>query len=136
MQKGDIHPLKPIQSGGGECSPAAPKNATLPESCGGDTRGKCNLSRNPPTCSCLTNWTGPHCLNQVAYDDVIWDPLDTWADLGFRGPSLKGPMGVMLTAFVLFAIIVAPIVLNNKKEKRRRMKGYSRVPEYGRRVGA
>lgn len=135
MQKGDVQPLKPIHSGGGECSPAAPKNATLPQSCGGDTRGKCDLSRNPPTCSCLTNWTGPHCLNPVAYDDIVWDPVDTWADLGFHGPDLKGPMGVMLAAFVLFAIIVAPIVFNNKK-KRRRMKGYSRVPEYERRVGA
>jgi len=74
-------------------------------------------------------------LNPVAYDDIVWDPVDTWADLGFHGPDLKGPMGVMLAAFVLFAIIVAPIVFNNKK-KRRRMKGYSRVPEYERRVGA
>eukprot|EP00985_Skeletonema_marinoi_P002287 scaffold946_cov165-Skeletonema_marinoi.AAC.1 len=133
MQKGDLQPLKPIQNGGGECSVAAPMNATLPQSCGGTTRGKCDVSRNPPTCSCLSNWTGPYCLSQAANDDVIWDPVETLADLGFRGPNLKGPMGVMLAAFILFAVTVAPIVLNNKKKRR---KGYSRVPDYERLVGA
>ena len=133
MQKGDVHPLKPIQNGGGGCSPVAPKTESLPESCGGDTRGKCDSSRNPPSCYCVANWTGPHCLNPIGYDDIIWDPVDTWADLGFRGPSLKGPAGVMLVAaFIAFVIIVAHVVLN---KKRRRMKGYSRVPEYEGRVG-
>ena len=145
MQTGDVHPLKAIRKGGGECSPVAPKNETLPQSCGGENvygtvhgriinRGKCDSSRNPPTCSCTANWTGPHCLNPVAYDDIIWDPVDTWADLGFRGPSLIGPTLVMLVvACIGFVIIVGHVVL---KKKESRMKGYSRVPEYERRVGA
>ena len=70
MQKGDVHPLKPIQNGGGGCSPLAPKTESLPEPCGGDTRGKCDSSRNPPSCYCVANWTGPHCLNPVGYDDI------------------------------------------------------------------
>ncbi len=136
MQKGDVQPLKPIKKGGGECSVAAPMNESLPQSCGGPTRGKCVVSRNPPICSCLANWTGPYCLSQVAYDDVIWDPVETLADLGFRGPELKGFMGVVLAAFLLFGVVVAPIVWNSKKKKRRTRNGYSRVPDYESLVGA
>jgi len=110
-------------------------SAPLPQSCGGTTRGKCDQSKNPPTCTCLANWTGPYCLNPVAYDDVDWEPEETLADLGFQGPDLKGFMGVVLTAFSLLAIIVAPIVWYTKK-KRRTMTGYSRVPDYESLLGA
>ena len=138
MQKGDTHPLKPIRNGGGECSPAAPKNETLPQNCGGLTRGKCDSSTNPSTCTCTANWTGPHCLNPVAYDDIIWDPVETWADIGFFGPMLIGPTLVMLVAALVgFVVIVGHIVLNKQKRRRKvRMNGYSRIPEYERRVGA
>lgn len=71
-------------------------------------------------------------MNPVGYDDMIWDPPETWADLGFSGPSFG--MGVLLVVCVLGGILfAAPVIL---KEGRRRRDGYKRVrsaradPEY------
>ena len=135
MQEGDEHPLKTIKTGGGMCSPAFMPNETLPQNCGGETRGMCDLSKYPPTCSCQTDWTGPYCLNRDGSDDVDWDPEETLADLGFRGPDFKGAMGTMLliAAIAFASILVVPIVISNSK--RSRQKGYSRVPDYEKLVG-
>ena len=118
-------PLKAIQNGGGTCSVAEPTDKVLPQSCGGATRGICQSKTKPYTCVCINaNWTGPHCLNPVAYDDIIWDPIETWRDIGFTGPSLRGGMGILTIISLAGILLVAPMVL--KKRKRAR-DGYRRV---------
>ena len=81
-------------------------------------------------------------MNPTGYDDIVWDPPETWADLGFSGPSLRGGMGIMLIVCALAGImLVAPVML---KKARRRRKGYRRVrasagppaPDYEQRVVA
>lgn len=136
-----VHPLKPIQNGGGKCSPTAPKKESLPQSCGGISHGVCQSQTKPPSCECTGNWTGPHCLNPMGFDDVIWDPPETLADLGFTGPSLKASMGIAFIVAILAGILLmAPVVLKKRKSKQRR-RGYERVgngpdnaPDYERRV--
>mmetsp|Transcript_16331 Transcript_16331/g.35295 ORF Transcript_16331/g.35295 Transcript_16331/m.35295 type:complete len:695 (+) Transcript_16331:213-2297(+) len=141
MQDGDVHPLKPIQHGGGTCSLTAPTKEPLPKFCGGKARGVCQSKTKPSTCECLENWTGPHCMNPTGYDDIIWDPIERLSDLGFSGPSLKGGMGILLFLIVCALVgifVVAPML----KKGRQRMDGYTRVrsaadavvPEYERRV--
>merc|ERR1712216_161800 len=91
--------------------------------CGGRSRGTC-LSKTK-TCECInTTWTGPHCLNPVGYDDIIWDPIETLSDLGFSGPSLKGGLGILLIICTLAGILLVawPMVV-----KRNRRDGYMRV---------
>jgi len=135
MQAGDVHPLKPIQNGGGKCTLTPPTNETYPESCGGASHGLCSPKTKPPTCTCIGDWTGPHCLNPMGYDDKVWDPEDSWSDLEFRGPSLKGGMGIVMIVGMLAGILlVAPVVL---KRGRRMREGYNSVrstPEYEQRV--
>ena len=117
--------MKPIQNGGGICSPTASTNDTLPESCGGKTRGVCQTKNKPYTCDCINaNWTGPHCLNPVGYDDIIWDPPETWADLGFSGPSLKG--GFLIVCSLVGILLVAPMILKKKKEEEMVISVYDR----------
>ncbi len=138
-----VHPLTKIQIGGGVCSPTASTDEALPESCGGASRGICLSKKSKPhTCRCLANWAGPNCLNPTGYDDIIWDPPDTWSDLGFSGPSLKGGMGIIFTVLSMLGMLfVAPLAL---KKRRRRIDGYTRVksvrrevaPEYEQRVVA
>mmetsp|Transcript_5567 Transcript_5567/g.13916 ORF Transcript_5567/g.13916 Transcript_5567/m.13916 type:complete len:703 (-) Transcript_5567:494-2602(-) len=136
MQKGDIHPLKPIQNGGGSCSLSANATAPMPESCGGITRGTCmrktSNSKPYPHCRCEVGWTGPHCLNPTGYDDVIWDPPETIEDLGFAGPSVRGGMGILVVVCSLVAILfVAPLVLKRGRmiqwRSRGDREGYTRV---------
>jgi len=132
MQAGDAHPLKPIRKGGGKCSLTPPTNKTVPESCGGVSHGACSPATKPPSCTCTEGWTGSHCMNPVGYDDVVWDPPETFADLGFWGPSLSGGMGILKVVGALAgALLVAPLVL---KTGRRRMDGYRSVPDYERRL--
>jgi len=144
MQAGDEHPLKKIQNGGGPCtmSPSANNNtnntnSTLPKFCGGPTRGVCQ-PKSPSTCKCLDGWTGPHCTNPMGYDDILWDPPETLADLGFRGPSLKLVSGgVVFLGLLVVGLFVAPMVF---RQRRRATVGYVPVrgavaPEYERKVG-
>jgi len=122
---GDAHPLKPIQNGGGKCSLTPPTNLTLPESCGGIEHGKCSYKTKPPTCTCSKNWTGPHCLNPVGYNDIDWDPPEKLSDIGFTGPSLRGGLGIILVVGLLAGIfLLAPVVL---KMGFRRREGYRSV---------
>jgi hypothetical protein len=142
--KSKEHPLKKIQNGGGPCtmSPSANNNAnntnsTLPKFCGGPTRGVCQ-PKSPSTCKCLDGWTGPHCTNPMGYDDILWDPPETLADLGFRGPSLKLVSGgVVFLGLLVVGLFVAPMVF---RQRRRATVGYVPVrgavaPEYERKVG-
>lgn len=136
MQEGDEHPLKEIKNGGGKCSMTAPTDEILPQSCGGKTHGKCSFeTKKLDSCVCNANWTGPHCLNPVGYDDIIWDVPETLSDLGFSGPTLKGGMRIMLFICGLAGILlVAPVILKNGRQKR---DGYRRIrsaPEYEVRV--
>ncbi|KAL7540766.1 hypothetical protein ACHAXR_010368 [Thalassiosira sp. AJA248-18] len=126
MKEGDDHPLKPIQNGGGTCSLTAPQKKVIPQSCGGVSHGTCQSKTKPPSCQCNGNWTGPHCMNPAGSDDIIWDPLETFADLGFWGPNFtKGGMGVLTVVGLLAGILIAaPVVL---KMGRRRREGYMRV---------
>ena len=120
-----VHPLKPIQNGGGACTPTAPAGAALPESCGGESRGACHAGEQ--TCRCLGNWTGPHCLNPTGYDDIVWDPPDKLSDLGFSWPSLRGGgagTGMMIVCVMAAMILLAPVAL---RRERRRREGYKRV---------
>ena len=113
-------PLKPIQTGGGPCSPSAAGED--PRSCGGPARGTC---RPPGACLCLDGWTGPHCLNPAGFDDVVWDPPDALADLGFRGPSLKRPSAAILVVALAGTMLLAPAIL---RKRRRTGGGYRAVP--------
>eukprot|EP00804_Cyclotella_cryptica_P029784 CCRYP_020653-RB/>CCRYP_020653-RB protein AED:0.30 eAED:0.30 QI:255/1/1/1/0.66/0.5/4/1655/442 len=132
----DLHPLKPIQNGGGPCV-ATPDvgNANGTANCGGPSRGICQ-SKPSFTCRCLDGWTGPHCTNPIGFDDIVWDPPETWADFGFSGPSLKVLSGGILTLGVLVVILfMSPFVL---KKRRQIMGGWAPVSsagDYERRVG-
>ena len=68
------------------------------------------------------------------FDDVVWDPPETWADLGFTGPRAAGILIVCVLAGIMLA---APAIL---KKGRQRRQGYSRVgpsgPEYEQRLVA
>lgn len=87
-----------------------------PESCGGESRGVCSSESNPRRCKCLAGWTGPHCLNPVGYDDIIWEPPETWSDLGFSGPDLRGGFG---TTLVLLSMMGILFVMRVEQKKRR-----------------
>jgi len=128
----DAKPLKPIQNGGAPCDPKA--NGTLPQTCGGETRGICQQSHSPPTCRCLDGWTGPHCMNPRGFDDIVWDPPESIEDLGFHGPMLHWPV-VVLIGGLLGMLFVAPFVL---RRRRRFFMGYKQVrsEDYERRVAA
>jgi hypothetical protein len=129
-----LHPLKPIQNGGGSCDATAPPDAALPESCGGGSRGACHAGKR--TCQCLGNWTGPHCLNPTGYDDVIWDPPDTLSDLGFSWPSLGGGgagTGMIIVCAMAATTLLAPVAL---RRGRRRREGYARVKSAERQAAA
>lgn len=73
----------------------------------------------------------------MGYDDIIWDPPETWADLGFSGPTLKG--GLLIVFSLVGILLVAPMIFKKKKGRR---DGYKRVrsavgrtaPEYERAV--
>ena len=75
----------------------------------------------------------------MGYDDIIWDPPETWEDLGFRGPSLRGGMGILIVCLLAGILFAAPVVF---RKHRRRVEGYIGVrsgpaaPEYERRVVA
>lgn len=129
MKKGDVHPLKPIQNGGGSCSVAASTEMPLPESCGGKSRGICLAVPRPATCQCLADWTGPYCMNPTGYDDKVWDPIDKLSDIGFSGPRLDGGMYILL--FLIVCALVGAFLVGTKtltnKWRQRRMDGYTRV---------
>ncbi|KAL3784767.1 hypothetical protein ACHAW5_008138 [Stephanodiscus triporus] len=126
------HPLKPIQNGGGACSTTAPADKALPESCGGESRGACHAKKK--TCQCRGNWTGPQCLNPTGYDDIIWDPPDTWSDLGFSWPSLRGGgTGMIIVCVMMSMVLLAPVAL---RRERRRREGYKRVKSVHRQAAA
>ena len=118
-QAGDLQPLKSIQHGGGPCVTTPDVNNTNGTAyCGGPSRGTCQ-TKTPSTCKCIGNWTGPHCTNPIAYDDIIWDPPETWADFGFSGPSLKLFTGGFLFVAVFVALLfVAPFVLRKHRQIR------------------
>lgn len=127
MQAGDIHPLKAIQNGGGQCSLTSSSKNITPQSCGGISHGKCSSKSKLPICVCNCNWTGPHCMNPTGFDDIIYDPSERLSDLGFWGPSfVGGGMGIALIVGLFFAgiLLVSPKVLNRGK---RRMGGYVSV---------
>ena len=136
-QKEDLHPLKPIQNGGGPCLSTPDVNKTNgTDYCGGPARGICQTNTTL-TCKCIGNWTGPHCTNPVAYDDIIWDPPETWADFGFSGPSLRVLTSGISTVSVMVAILlIAPLVF---RKRRQVIGGWAPVPstnpmEYEKRV--
>ncbi len=81
----------------GTCSPTTPIDVALPESCRGESRGVCLSKSNwGHRCKkCLDGWTWQYCLNPMGYDNIIWDPPETWSDLGFHWPSLCSGMVVM-----------------------------------------
>ena len=74
----------------------------------------------------------------MGYDDIIWDPPETWADLGFSGPSLKG--GLLIVCSLVGILLVAPMILKKKKGRKdgykrvRSAVGRTRAPEYERAV--
>jgi hypothetical protein len=118
-----VHPLKEIRRGGGTCSPTSPIDAALPESCGGESRGVClSKSNRQHRCKCLDGWTGPYCLNPTGYDDIIWDPPETWSDLGFHGPSLRGGMGVMVVFLSMMGILLVMRIVMSKKRRQKNWK--------------
>jgi hypothetical protein len=127
------HPLKPIQNGGGPCIRTPDVNNTNGTSyCGGPSKGFC---QSKLTCKCLANWTGPHCTNPVGFDDIIWDPPESWADIGFTAPSFEVLSGGMVVlSFLVFMLVVSPLVL---RKRRQIMGGWTPVGsvDYERRVG-
>ena len=90
-------PLKPIQNGGGACTPSA--IGVSPASCGGPTRGTCAGN----TCTCKSGWTGPNCLAHDGSDPINWDAPTTIADLGFQAPTLTPLLWTMFMVIGVFA---------------------------------
>lgn len=130
----DVHPLKQIQNGGGTCSMTVGTNVALPESCGGEVRGLCHATphlstflSSPGICRCHGNWTGPNCLSLVGYDDTIWEVPDTWSDLGFSWPSLRGSgRGMIIVGIMMITVLLAPLALM-KRRRRQRREGYKHI---------
>lgn len=102
----DEHPLKGVPRGLGSCDPHladTDPGVVLPETCGGSERGRCTAGR---VCECRQNWTGPHCLSTMAFDDIVYDPASKITDVGFVPPRiapavLYGGLGVMFALILL-----------------------------------
>jgi beta-glucanase (GH16 family) len=100
----DAHPLKGVPQGLGRCDPKVDASSSSgPEACGGKHRGRCT---NGHVCECQPGWTGPHCLANVAYDDIQYDVPDTIRDVGFILPqvapvALYGGLGILLFSLLL-----------------------------------
>jgi hypothetical protein len=100
MTESQTRPLLSIQNGGGSCE--------YNRDCGGSRRGSCS-SRG--SCSCLTNWTGPHCSSHDAFYDfdsgVKREP--------FVRKCVKSPRAVMprVSSPVRFALVVSSMMVPN-----------------------
>ena len=105
----DVHPLKGVPDGLGSCNPKvvpAETDASLvvgPDNCGGPKRGRCTTGR---VCECLPDWTGPHCLSNMAFDDILYDPVSKISDVGFVPPRIApavlfGGLGAMMMLILL-----------------------------------
>jgi beta-glucan synthesis-associated protein KRE6 len=97
----DEHALKGVPTGLGSCDPRA--LGVVAEACGGSGRGRCTPGR---VCECDHGWTGPHCLANSAFDDIMYDVADKITDVGFIPPliaplTLFGSLGVMLVFLVI-----------------------------------
>jgi hypothetical protein len=111
------HPLLPVQAGGGTCKPGA--TGIKRESCGGSERGTCTSRK---VCSCLANWTGPHCLAHNGFNSIDYDEPDTMSDIGFRAPGVV-PLALLVGLGVLILLLFVTVRL------RERLDGYKVIPE-------
>jgi beta-glucanase (GH16 family) len=116
-QVGQAHPLLPVQAGGGTCKPGA--TGIKRESCGGSERGTCTSRK---VCSCLANWTGPHCLAHNGFNSIDYDEPDTMSDIGFRAPGVV-PLALLVGLGVLILLLFVTVRL------RERLDGYKVIPE-------
>jgi hypothetical protein len=116
-QVGQAHPLLPVQAGGGTCKPGA--TGIKRESCGGSERGTCTSRK---VCSCLANWTGPHCLAHNGFNSIDYDQPDTMSDIGFRAPGVV-PLALLVGLGVLILLLFVTVRL------RERLDGYKVIPE-------
>lgn len=117
MEEKDTIPIQPIQRGGGDCNVLA--NSSLAEACGGSTRGHCTQGRS---CSCLPNWTGPHCLSHAGHDDIVYDAPDRITDLGFVPPRV-------VPKFLVASFACLTLLLFSALVWKRRFDGWTPVPD-------
>lgn len=113
----DERPLKNVQRGMGSCDPSA--GGVVPESCGGNQRGKCTSGG---VCECKPGWTGPHCLSHEGSDPILYDQADKISDVGFVPPSVF-PVSLMIGLGVLIAFLFMSLQL------RHRLSGWTPIPD-------
>ncbi|GMI22316.1 hypothetical protein TeGR_g4078 [Tetraparma gracilis] len=96
--------------------------ADYKDACGG-APNKCTKSK----CVCAPSFTGPHCLAQSKSDDIVWDPPDSPADVGFRSPSAF--VVLIIVAIVGGAALTLTLgTMQGVREKLTRG-GYQSVPD-------
>jgi hypothetical protein len=113
----DVHPLKGIQRGRGQCMPGSPGISR--DSCGGPQQGTCTQGK---VCECMEGFTGPHCLARQGNDPVLYDQPDTIRDVGFV-PPLVGP------AFLIGSLLSLAALLLAVARWRIRFDGWSPIPD-------
>ena len=116
-EEADDVPLKPVQTGGGNCDPSVNDDSVY--ACGGEMKGRCTRAKK---CECYQGWTGPHCLSHDGYDPIMYDQPDKISDLGFVPPSV-------VPKFLIGCFAVLVILLFAALVWKRKFDGWTPIPD-------
>lgn len=104
--------MKGIQKGRGECDPGM--TGEIPAACGGPERGRCTQGK---VCECKVGWTGPHCLANRGFDDILWDAPDKITDVGFEPPLAYTSRFLIVALALLISLFVISIRWKKRMEQ-------------------